>query len=92
MTLLPNPKVTQSTPQGINNCRSGQGLALSSLRSYLGLGEVMYWPGSHKVKRSHKGVPHAPLVCRVVVYERLDVALEGDGVSLQSCPQDPFGT
>lgn len=60
-------------------------------RSYLGLGQVVYGPGSHKVERSHKGVSHATLVRRVVVNERLYVALEGDGVSLQSGPQDALG-
>lgn len=59
---------------------------------HLCLREVVYRPGSYEVERSHEGVSDAPLVRRVVVNERLHVALEGHGVSLQSCPQNPLGT
>lgn len=88
-----NPTPRKAHPQHktsfVQNC---QVLALSSNHSHLGPREAVYGPGSHEVKRSHEGVSDAPLVRRVVVDERLDVALERHGVGLQSCPQNPFGT
>ena len=48
-------------------------------------------PRSREVKRSHERVSDAALVPRVVVDERLNVALKLDGVSLQGGPKDAFG-
>ena len=60
-------------------------------RSNLGLVDVVDWPRRREVERPHERVSDPALVCRVVVDERLHVALELDGVRLQGGPQDALG-
>lgn len=59
--------------------------------SRLRFSEVVHWPRRGQVERPHERVPHTALVCRMVLNERLHVALERYRVGLQGCPQDTLG-